>query len=172
MPRISCTVFSIPSQEVRRKANDASTLNTKHGAHCTEVCGRDDAGAKGMQPLAFALYSRDDGREVFAREGRGGNEMVYAMERGAWNNAWIARAKLEIEWRTPKEWLCHSAARTGLFYRARVENGKTHVCARRGVRPKIGAARNKPRDIKSPTSALSAWDSHAWLEIRIYFSSH
>lgn len=98
MPRISCTVFSIPSQEVRREANDASTLNTKHGAHCTEVCGRDDAGARGTQPLVFALYSRD-GREVFAREGRG---------RRRWYTRWreergITHGLQERNWRSSGE---------------------------------------------------------------------
>lgn len=58
--------------------------------------------------------------------------------------AWIAKAKLEIEWRMPEEWLGHSAVQTGLFDR---EGGKwRNACApaRTGENRKIGAT-NKPR---------------------------
>ncbi|XP_011636408.1 uncharacterized protein LOC105426733 [Pogonomyrmex barbatus] len=64
-----------------------------------------------MQPYRYSrkgcMYGgwRDEGRVVFDS---------MEKQRGI---AWIARAKLEIEWRMPEEWLCHSVVQTGLFDR-------------------------------------------------------
>jgi len=53
--------------------------------------------------------------------------------------AWIARAKLEIEWQMPEEWLCHSAVQTGLFDQVGWKM-EERVCARTHERNrKIGA---------------------------------
>lgn len=125
MPRIS-SVFSILSQEVRREANDANTLNTKReSARCTEVCGRDDAGAKRWRDSA--LHSPYIRERFLRAKSKGGGWCTRLRRKKKSGITRIARAKLEIEWRTPERVAVPLGGANGAILSGRVENGKTHT---------------------------------------------